>query len=69
MPARAIREPGHQKFIRRPSITPLVGEHKVKKAERLAREQAAQMRKAHEDAAASEQADKSARTETSKAGK
>jgi hypothetical protein len=51
MPARVAREKGHQHFIRKPAHTPMVGEHKVKLAQRLAKEAADREQKAHEDAA------------------
>ena len=51
MPARVAREKGHQHFIRKPNHTAMVGEHKVKKAERLAKEAFDREQKAREEAA------------------
>jgi hypothetical protein len=51
MPARVAREKGHQHSIRKPNHTPMVGEHKVKKAERLAKEAFDREQKAREEAA------------------
>ena len=66
MPARVNREQGHQHFIRKPKHTPMVGEHKVLKAQRLAKEQAGREIKAREEAAASIKVETLNRVETSK---
>jgi hypothetical protein len=65
MPARVAREKGHQHFIRKPAHTPLVGEHKVSKAQRLAKEQADREQKARAEAAALVNPDTLSRVETS----